>query len=460
MGDQMKGQRPRRVLIVSYCFAPQNIIGAVRPTKIAKYLSRLGHQVTVLCGAGLGGVADPTLERDLRELADVHVVREWNPLREFKARQRDSAGSSPGPAAPQSAPPRPRTLAKLLDALYLLLARLADRSFARRGWRTVKVLEASAGPFDVVLSSYGPHSAHQIAAKAKARGLARWWIADFRDAVEYPFAWQRGAARAYARRVKEQADAITGATEGLLTVMGMLPQAQVITNGFDPEDLPDLPSAPAAPDTPAARPPGDCLSFAYCGQMYRSQADLRPFFRALTELIREGDMDPDRLRLDFAGKPTDWACFAAQAAEFGLEGRARNHGLLPRDRALALQRSAQALLAAAWNNPKHLGILPGKLLEALLLNRPVICCITGEVPHSEAARLLAQTRAGYCWERMGGPDSYAGLKAYLRTLCRAFLAGQPLPFDPDPRAVERYAYPQLALRFEALMEPIGTDPRP
>lgn len=466
MGDRTDTQRPRRVLIVSYCFAPQNIIGAVRPTKLAKYLSRLGHRVTVLCGAGLGGVADPTLERDLRELPDVHVVREWNPLREFKARQRGresgpgeapgppgAGGSPPAPAAPQSAAPRPRTLAKLLDALYLLLARLADRSFARRGWRTVKALEASAGPFDVVLSSYGPHSAHQIAAKAKARGLARWWIADFRDAVEYPFAWQRGAAQAYARRVKERADAITGATEGLLTVMGMLPRAQVITNGFDPEDLPDLPSAPG----PQA--PESCLTFAYCGQMYRSQADLRPFFRALTELIREGDLDPDRLRLDFAGKPGDWADFAAQAAEYGLEGRARNHGLLPRDRALALQRSAQVLLAAAWNNPKHLGILPGKLLEALLLDRPVVCCITGEVPRSEAARLLAQTRAGYCWERTGGPDSYAGLKAYLRTLCRAFLAGQPLPFDPDPRAVERYAYPRLALRFVALMDPMRTDPR-
>ena len=40
----------KRILIISYFFAPQNAMGAVRPTKLAKYLSRMGHEVTVLCG--------------------------------------------------------------------------------------------------------------------------------------------------------------------------------------------------------------------------------------------------------------------------------------------------------------------------------------------------------------------------------------------------------------------------
>ena len=36
----------RRALIISYYFAPQNTIGAIRPTKLAKYLTRLGYDVT------------------------------------------------------------------------------------------------------------------------------------------------------------------------------------------------------------------------------------------------------------------------------------------------------------------------------------------------------------------------------------------------------------------------------
>ena len=54
----------KRILIISYFFAPQNAMGAVRPTKLAKYLSRMGHEVTVLCGPGMNDRRDPTLARD------------------------------------------------------------------------------------------------------------------------------------------------------------------------------------------------------------------------------------------------------------------------------------------------------------------------------------------------------------------------------------------------------------
>ena len=91
----------KRILIISYYFAPQNAIGAVRPTKLAKYLARMGHEVTVLCGPGMNGRRDPTLERDLRELKDVRVIREWNPLRSRQARAAGvvPAGGAGAPAA-------------------------------------------------------------------------------------------------------------------------------------------------------------------------------------------------------------------------------------------------------------------------------------------------------------------------------------------------------------------------
>ena len=76
----------KRILIISYFFAPQNAMGAVRPTKLAKYLSRMGHEVTVLCGPGMNDRRDPTLARDLAALREVHVIREWNPLRDRRAR--------------------------------------------------------------------------------------------------------------------------------------------------------------------------------------------------------------------------------------------------------------------------------------------------------------------------------------------------------------------------------------
>ena len=72
----------KRVLLISYYFAPQNTIGAIRPTKMAKYLERMGYEVTVICGGGLDEKVDPTLQRDMEQLSDVHLIREWNPLRD------------------------------------------------------------------------------------------------------------------------------------------------------------------------------------------------------------------------------------------------------------------------------------------------------------------------------------------------------------------------------------------
>ncbi|MFH1880951.1 MAG: hypothetical protein ABIK64_09160, partial [Bacillota bacterium] len=161
----------KRILLVSHCFAPQNKIGAVRPTKLAKYLLRMGYEVTVLCGKDLSTVIDPLLMRDLDQLTDVHVVREKSLLRWWKER------SQPAPA--DSHPVKKREGAEkahpLMNALYLYLADRADAAFGRACIREAKRMGRT---FDVVLSTYGPPSVHTVARKVKRLGLAKRWIAD------------------------------------------------------------------------------------------------------------------------------------------------------------------------------------------------------------------------------------------------------------------------------------------
>lgn len=119
----------KRILIISYFFAPQNAMGAVRPTKLAKYLSRMGHEVTVLCGPGMNDRRDPTLARDLAALREVHVIREWNPLRDRRAHAAKPAAAQ-APSAPSA--PAGGALHAVKDAAYRWLRWQADRSFRRR----------------------------------------------------------------------------------------------------------------------------------------------------------------------------------------------------------------------------------------------------------------------------------------------------------------------------------------
>ena len=56
--------KKRKILIVSPYFAPENSVASIRFTKLAKYLTRRGHSVTVLCA----DMTENYLKDELREI--------------------------------------------------------------------------------------------------------------------------------------------------------------------------------------------------------------------------------------------------------------------------------------------------------------------------------------------------------------------------------------------------------
>jgi glycosyltransferase involved in cell wall biosynthesis len=331
----------------------------------------------------------------------------------------------------------------MANTLHLIALFLSDISFARLG---VKEIKRMSKTFDAAISSYGPFGSHRIGRMVKRLGIAKVWIADFRDVMEPPFPWLKCWARNEALKATRYADLITGVSSGYLESMGIA--GITVPNGFDREDL----RGGSGDEAIGAE---KSLRFVYCGQMYGAKRDLRPFFRALKELCDEGIANKDHMLLEHAGKEQDAEAFRRQAAAFGLENTVKGHGLIPRDKSIRLQRSADAILIAAWNTPDCRDNLPGKLLEMLMMDRPVICCTTGSVPGSESARLINATRTGYCYEEAAGEASFQGLKAYVRRLCEAHSASRPFPFAPSREQVERYAYPKIAQTFSDLIHSIG-----
>ncbi len=435
----------KRILIISYYFAPQNVIGAVRPTKLAKYLTRMGHEVTVICGGGLDGKTDPTLERDLQELKDVRLCKEWSPLRDWYIYKRSKAKATSAPAAPASTekPAEPQGLKKIIlravDAFYVYLDWFADRNFYRLAMRELKKLN---GTYDVVFSTYASFAVHEIAQKAKKRGLAKKWFADFRDEAGVPFRFQQKRKERYMRMIRRDADIISAVSQGFLEMMHFDDIGRVLSNGFDREDIPQV----------EADRRDDCLRLVYCGQFNMGRRDvadrdLTPAFRALAQLVQEGLIRKEDIRLVYAGN--EGALMRRYAASCGLEECVEDHGLVSRKESIRLQKSGDVLLLSSVHTASQKGILTGKLFEYMMMDKPIICCMGGDLAGSGVKQVMQETGVGCCWEEANQVQDEKQLLAYTRMLVENWKNGSSLLAGRKQDEVEAYAYPGLARTLES-----------
>ena len=432
--------KPMSILIVSYYFAPQNVIGAIRATKLAKYLARMGHRVTVVCGEGITPLIDPMLQRDLTEFADVHVVREWNVIRDRKrknaAETKESSHLLNSPGVKNN---RRSWKAWVLDKLHLFLLFWADCSFARRGLQEITEMEKT---FDVVLTSYGPLSSLWIGNQVKKQGLAKRWLADFRDPVILSFSWQKGVAEYYRKQAQRNADGICAVSQGVLERMAFYGNIRVIPNGFDREDL--LGIETKQDWNPAV------LNVAYCGQIYEGKQFLTPFFRAVRRMIAEGICQPEEIRIFYVGR--EGSRLKAQAQETGMEGLLQDRGQVTREKSLALQQEVDVLLMASWNEKGTPGILTGKLKEYMMMQKPILCCMSGDAPESETKALIHGLGLGFCWEEANGKEDEEKLYAYLKELLARKRNGERLLAEENSAGAEVYAYPEIAKTLSEWME--------
>ena len=162
----------RRLLLVSYFFPPTRDTGAQRPAAMAKWLARLGWEVTVLTTSafGRGGAGSDQRRGDSARGERLRVIRTAD-LQTVRARaaghQRveslfdsDSYSGRPHPLS-KVVVPEPLALAWAPFALAAAL-----RTHARR-------------PFDCVLTTSPPESAHGVGRALARRGVP--WVADVRD---------------------------------------------------------------------------------------------------------------------------------------------------------------------------------------------------------------------------------------------------------------------------------------
>jgi len=292
-------------------------------------------------------------------------------------------------------------------------------------------------PFDCVLTTSPPESAHAIGAALQRRGVP--WVADIRDAwtfeplrPPFPTGLQRRLDERLERRRLGAADHVVCVSEPAAADLRSRGVAEpvVIANAWDPDEEPGADARAAAAGLLAA----DRTSLLYTGRFGSYGRDPAPFVEALARLARDAPAAAGRLEVAIAGplQPSERALFERSDL---TPVRVSLLGSLPRDVSLALQRTADALLLLA--QPARSQLVNFKLFEYLAAGVPILALAAG----TEAGRIAAD--AGV--DPIVAADDPDAIATALTGLLDGSLTG------PDPDAAGRYGYPAAAEAMVAVL---------
>lgn len=412
----------KRILIISELFYPKNAIGALRPTKIRKYLTEKGYTVDV--------ITKSFSEKDSFENGRIWRI--------------DAVADTQGgvTAAPRSSDKG--VIKELKRAKRTLISIKSSKHYCRDVIRFTDTHPVPISEYDAVFTTFGPVSSVFIGLELKKRHPKIKWLCDFRDpmVVEEVSVFLKPYMRALQNMACRAADKIIAVSDGYLKRIcngRYAEKSYMIPNGYDPSDIPDMPSAKT----------DGILHFVYAGALYEGKRKITPLFRALREIADEGKIDIEKICFDYAGRDFQFLC--EQAKIYNLNGIVKNRGMLTRAECLDLQNSADFLVLCTWNNRGEEGVFPGKFLEYMLFSKPIIALVDGNASNSEVASVMKEENVGIACEATGGEKDYAALKAYIERQYCLFEQNKSLDFAPNQKVLNRYHYENIIQRIEELI---------
>ncbi|MDF1494091.1 hypothetical protein [Caproiciproducens sp. CPB-2] len=449
----------KNILIISEHFAPENVIAAIRPTKIAKYFKKLGeYHITVLTTKKKLEISDSILENDLRYVDNLIAVDGYSKTsviipKIMKIRRRIEAKcNKTDEYAPANANHVNLSIHKSwsisnnwvkkeISRIAVFFPDYADSHiFFRNAKKYFK--KNKNQNFDIIFSTYGPLASHQIGKNIKKLNKNAFWIADFRDAVLSDFVpiGFKHYCKNYSNRICKNADVITAVSQGVIDGLYIKNNIKkmVISNGFDRDDIRYFTKFDSHRK----------FILSYTGSLYSGKRDLSVLFKALHELINENLIEEEKVSICYAGGEED--IFFSQVRPFFLENISLSYGKLERKAALHLQSDSDILLLASWNTEKSNGIVTGKFLEYMMMDKPVISVITGEIPNSKIKELTSACNLGVCFEQANSDKDYEILKQYLLNKYNEFIEHGVVNYEPNREEIEKYSYEKIVENFKLL----------
>lgn len=218
---------------------------------------------------------------------------------------------------------------------------------------------------DTIVTSGPPHSLHLIGLQLK-KELNIKWLADFRDpwtTIGYHKALKLSSFaqkkhKALEKQVLNSADTIIVTSKTTKTeFQAITPRSiEVITNGYDIEHV-------------EKKPLDNKFTVAHIGS-FLSERNPRILWQALQELVNENTNFKNDFRLKLIGATSQEVLDTI--AKFQLNDYIMNLGYVSHQEAVEHQRKSQVLLLIEINSDETKSIIPGKLFEYMISERPII----------------------------------------------------------------------------------------
>lgn len=237
---------------------------------------------------------------------------------------------------------------------------------------------------DIIITSGPPHSLHLIGLGLKQK-LNIKWIADFRDpwtTIGYHKELKL-SKRAEDRHEKLEKKVLNSCDTVLVTSHVTKKEFEkitakpiaVITNGYDNEAI-------------EKKPLDEKFTLAHIGS-FLSNRNPKILWECLSELITENKQFAEKFQLKLIGAISEEVLQSID--QFELNNFVLNLGYVSHAEAVSEQRASQVLLLIEIDSEETKCIIPGKLFEYMISNRPIIAIGPTE---SDVENIIKETNTG------------------------------------------------------------------
>ena len=376
-------QQPKKLLIITYYWPPAGGPGVQRWLKFVKYLPDFDIQPIVYVPENpTYPIVDEGLLNEVSDKAIILKNKIFEPYQLagiFSKKQTQKISSGIIPAAKKQS---------VLEKLLLWVRGNLFIPDARKYWVKPSVAYLKKyiqeNNIDTIVTSGPPHSLHLIGLKLKEE-LGVKWFADFRDpwttigyhkSLKLSF-YADKKHKFLESKVLNAADSIIVTSKTTKLEFQALTQKpiEVITNGYDIENV-------------AKQTLDEKFTMAHIGS-FLSDRNPKVLWEVLQELVTENNAFSANFQLKLIGKISQE--ILESLSNYHLESYCNNLGYVSHTEAIAHQRKSQVLLLIEIDSEDTKSIIPGKLFEYMVSERPIVAIGPKD---SDFAEIITSTNTG------------------------------------------------------------------